>query len=85
LPHQPTPLKDFNSNYFSSKLTITISNTMIKINTIHYHLPLILKDSDSIRIYQELAQEQTIGDSIFTNFIKTIDIIFNRLISWIIN
>lgn len=79
MPHQPTTLKNFNSNYFSSKLTITISNTIIKINIIYYHLPLFLKEIDSIRIYQELAKEQTIGDFIFTNFIKNNKYYFQSL------
>ncbi|OCG48453.1 hypothetical protein A9G35_01705 [Gilliamella sp. Choc5-1] len=70
LQYQPTTLKDFNGHYFSTNLTLTISDTKIKLNTLDYDLPLFLKEDDSIRAYQGLAKEQTQGNFIFTLFIK---------------
>lgn len=68
--YQPTTLKDFNGHYFSTNLTVTISDTKIKLNTLDYDLPLFLKNDDNICAYQGLAKEQTQGDFIFTLFIK---------------
>lgn len=68
--YQPTTLKDFNGHYFSTNLTLTISDTKIKLNTHDYDLPLFLKNDDNICAYQGLAKEQTQGEFIFTLFIK---------------